>query len=299
MNKILVPGVLLAILVITGCSYGVGCIQGYGPVTNEFRDLVDFTGVSFDENFEVRVNKSSSFGVEVQAQENLHQMIEIYVSGSTLVVKTKNNSCISSIAPIIVYVSLPYLEEIRNNGSGKLSADRAESAEFECSNSGSGLIRIDSVFASVVSLKNTGSGELTVTASYPDEIEVIQTGSGLIDAGYLHAPLEVSINHTGSGKIYAIVLDGLKVDANLTGSGIISLSGDAKTADLGLSSSGKIDALGMVVSDANAMISGSGKIFVYAKDYLNVTITGSGDVYYRGNPLITTRITGSGSVRPY
>ena len=115
----------------------------------------------------------------------------------------------------------------------------------------------------------------------------------------MHAPLEVSINHTGSGKIYAIVLDGLKVDANLTGSGIISLSGDAKTADLSLSSSGKIDALGMVVSDANAMISGSGKIFVYAKDYLNVTITGSGDVYYRGNPLITTRITGSGSVRPY
>ncbi len=292
-------GVLLSVLVITGCSYGGGCVQGYGAVTNEFRDMVDFTGVSFADDFEVRVSKSTDFEVEVQAQENLHQMIEIYVSGSTLVVKTKNNSCISSIAPIIVYVSLPYLEEIRNTGSGKLSADRAESAEFECSNSGSGLIRIDSVFASTVSLKNSGSGDLNVTASYTDEIEVIQTGSGMVDAGFMFSPLGVSINHTSSGKIYATVLDGLEVVAKLTGSGIINLSGDAETADLGLSSSGKIDALEMEVADAKVQSSGSGKVFVFATETLDVTITGSGDVYYRGNPLVSARVTGSGSVRPY
>lgn len=292
-------GVLLSVLLITGCSNGGGCLQGYGPVTNEFRDLSGFTGVSFADNFEVRVNQSSSFEVEVQAQENLHQLIEIYVSGSTLVVKTKNNSCVSSIAPIIVYVSLPYLEELRNTGSGKLSADRAESAEFECSNSGSGLISIDSVFASVVSLINSGSGELSVLASYPDEIEVIQTGSGTVDAGFMISPLWVSINHTSSGKVYATVLDGLEVDAKLSGSGLISLSGDAEATDLGLSSSGKIDALEMEVADAEVKSSGSGKVYVYATENLDVTITGSGDVYYRGNPLVSARVTGSGSVRPY
>lgn len=299
MNKLLMFGVLLSVLLITGCSNGGGCVQGYGPVTNEFRDLIDFTGVSFADDFEVRVTQSSSFEVEVQAQENLHQLIEIYVSGSTLVVKTKNNSCVSSIAPIIVYVSLPYLEEIRNTGSGKLSADRADSEEFECSNSGSGLISIDSVFASMVSLKNSGSGDLSVLASYPDEIEVILSGSGMVDAGFIISPLGVSINHTSSGKIYAIVLDGLGVVANLSGSGLISLSGDAETADLGLSSSGKIDALEMEVADAEVKSSGSGKVYVYATETLGVTITGSGDVYYRGNPLVSTRVTGSGSVRPY
>ena len=52
-------------------------------------------------------------------------------------------------------------------------------------------------------------------------------------------------------------------------------------------------------ADANTMISGSGKIFVYATDYLNIIITGSGSVYYRGSPRISSTITGFGSFRPY
>lgn len=299
MNKILIAAALVVALIINGCFFDGECLQGYGPVVNQVRELADFNAVSNAGEFEVRVTMSDAFGVEVQAQENLHDFIEIYVSGSTLVVKTRDNTCLNSIAPVIVYVSMPYIEEIRNTGSGKLSADRAISEEFECSNSGSGLISIDSVFASAVSLKNSGSGKLYVTASFPEEIEVILTGSGLIDAGMIYSPFKVSLDHTGSGKIYASLQDGLEVDATLTGSGIISLNGDAGTADFGLSSSGKIDALEMVVSRAGAMISGSGKIYVYATDYLDVTISGSGDLYYRGNPLITSRITGSGNIRPY
>jgi len=284
---------------LMGCSYGGPCLQGYGPVMNQVRDERDFTAVSNTGNFEVRVSLSDTFGVEVQAQQNLLGSIETYVSGSTLVIKTSNNNCISSAVPVLVYVSMPYLEEIRNTGSGKLSADKALVGEFECSNTGSGIISIDSVFASVVSLKNSGSGKLYLGASFPDEIEIIQTGSGIIDAGFVNIPLKVSVNHTSSGRIYGTILDGLDVEAKLAGSGLIILDGAAETADLSLSSSGKIDALDMMVSDAKTLISGSGKIFVYATDYLDITITGSGNLYYRGNPLITTRITGSGNIRPY
>jgi hypothetical protein len=298
-NKIFLGGVLISLLVIAGCSNGGSCVQGYGPVIEVVRDRVDFTAVSNSGSFEVRVTQADTFGVMVKAQENLHQMIEIYVSGSTLVVQPKSNTCINSVAPILVYVSLPYLEAISNTGSGRLSADRAESEEFECSNMGSGLISIDSVFAAAVSLYNSGSGELAVLASYPDEIEISQSGSGTIDAGFMISPLKVSINQTSSGEIYAIVLDGWEVNATLSGSGLVSLSGDAETASLGLSASGKIDAINMPVSSAEAMISGSGKIYVYAEDYLDVIISGSGDVYYLGNPQIKTRISGSGSVRPY
>lgn len=299
MNKIKAALTVLTIIALTGCDFSGGCVQGYGPVTNQTRDWNNFTGVSFGESFEVRVTLADTFGVEVSAQENLHQMIEIYVSGSTLVVQTEGNSCVSSIAPIIVYVSLPVLEEIRNTGSGRISADRAEAMEFECYNSGSGLISIDSVFAASVSLGNSGSGKLYLTASYPDDIQVSQTGSGLLDAGFIFTPLEVSINHSASGKVYGTVLDGLEVDAKLSGSGLIGLGGNAESADLSLSASGKIDAIDMLVSDAVTSLSGSGKIFVYASDFLDVTITGSGDVYYRGNPQLNTRISGSGSLRPY
>lgn len=299
MNKILTSVLLFSLLLNTGCDFNRACFQGYGPVISEVREIDDFSSVSNAGNFEVRVSLSDTFGVEVEAQENLHEFIEIYVSGSTLVVKTRDNVCFNSIAAVLVYVSMPYIEEIRNTGSGRLSADKAVSTEFECANSGSGQIAIDSVFASFIYLNNSGSGSLYVSASYPDEIQLVQTGSGLIDAGFVYAPLELSINHTSSGKIYASVLDGVDVDAAMTGSGLVYLDGFAETANLGLSSSGKIDAADLEVSDANAMISGSGKIYVYATDFLNVTISGSGNIYYRGSPVISSRITGSGSLKPY
>jgi len=299
MKKILVSVILISSLVNTGCDFSGGCFQGYGPVISQVRDISDFTSVSNAGNFEVRVTLSDTFAVEVEAQENLHEFIEIYVSGSNLVVKAKDNQCFNSIAAILVFVSMPKIEEISNTGSGRLSADKAESSEFECTNSGSGHIAIDSIYASTITLRNSGSGSLYVTSSYPDEIQVIQSGSGEISAGFINEPLDVSINHTSSGKIYASVLDGLDVDVTLTGSGLVYLDGNAETAGFGLSSSGKIDGADLMVSDAEAMSSGSGRIYVYATDYLNVTISGSGNVYYRGNPVINSRISGSGSLKPY
>lgn len=299
MDKFIIGGVLISLLAFSACSNWGGCFDGYGPVISTVRDLDDFTAVSNAGSFEVRVEKSETFGVEVVAQENLHEFIETYVSGSTLVVKTEDNICFNSIAPVIVYVYLPYCEEISNTGSGRLSSDRTEVEEFECYNSGSGMIAIDSVFANMVYLSNSGSGDLTVSASYPDEIQVVQTGSGMIDAGTAFGSLEVSLNQTSSGKVYLEVADGLAVETSLSGSGAIFLSGDARSANLGLSASGKIDAGNLMVSEARASSSGSGKIYVYATDLLNVIITGSGNVYYRGNPTINYQISGSGSLKPY
>ncbi len=299
MKNIWVVVTFLLVAVLTGCSYGGPCIQGYGPVQNEIRDLDGFTAVSNTGSFEVRVIQADTFGVEVEAQENLLQIIETYVSGGTLIVKTRNDECINSIAPVIVFVSLPELEEIRNTGSGRLSADRAETNDFEIANTGSGDIGIDSVFALTATLKNSGSGDLYMHAAYVDELYMIQSGSGEIDGGIVYDAALYSVNHSSSGEIYGMLIDGMEVDARLTGSGKIGLRGNAETANYYLSASGKIDGLELMVSEAIASVSGSGKILVFATDFLDVTITASGDVIYRGDPQISYKITGSGDVKPY
>jgi hypothetical protein len=299
MKRTIIIGALVSMLSITGCYFAGPCIQGYGPILTEERDFSDFTGVSNTASFEVRVMQSDTFGVRVEAQENLHQIIETYVSGSTLIAKTRNGTCYQSIAPVIIYVTMPVLEEIRNTGSGQISADRAEADDFECTNTGSGRIRIDSVFAYEVAIKNSGSGKINIDAARAGNVYITQTGSGSIDAGKLSSTDHVDVNHTSSGQVYATIIDGIEVDARLTGSGRIELWGNAETADYSLSASGKIDALELLVADAKASITGSGKIYVYATETLDVTITSSGSLLYRGNPIITTRITGSGSVRPY
>jgi hypothetical protein len=299
MKKIVIAGVFALILGLSGCYYVGPCIQGYGPVTTESRDLSSFTGVSNTGSFEVFVYQSETFGVDVEAQENLHPLIETYVSGGTLIIKTRNGNCIKESVPVRIYVYMPEIQEIRLTGSGLLEADKTFTDDFEISNSGSGTIRIDSVDALSAFIKNSGSGRVYLDGSFADEVRISQTGSGDILAGTIMANTYMSINHTSSGLVVASLPIAEVVDAKLTGSGKIVLDGDAITGDYSLSSSGKIDALDLVVLDADVSISGSGKVYVYATETMNVNITGSGDVLYRGDPSITSRITGSGKIRRY
>ena len=299
MKKMLVISVFVAACALTGCYLPGPCLQGYGPVETEVRDIDGFYGVVNTGDFEVRVTQADSFGVLVEAQENLMSIIETYVSDGELKIKTRNGTCFKSGAPVVVYVTLPLLEGLRNTGSGQLIADRADGNSFECTNSGSGLVIIDSVYAITAYARNSGSGEIYMEGTIVDEMDISQTGSGNIDAGDIYGANELDVEQTSSGRIFAHLIDGDQVKARLTGSGRVELVGDAVDAEYRLTASGKIDALELAAADVSATNSGSGKIFLNATDYLDATITGSGDIIYFGNPVISVRITGSGDLRPY
>jgi hypothetical protein len=299
MKKALIIGVVISTVALAGCYYYGPCLDGSGPVIGEVRSISDFTGVSNTGSFDVYVTQSDEFYVEVVAQENLIPIIETYVSGYTLIIKTENGSCYRSSSPIEVHVSLPELEMLRLSGSGKVYADVAETQVFECSNAGSGSINIDSVIAESFSLSNAGSGSVDVLESYVNELTMIQSGSGSINGGVVYESNEVNIRHSASGRMRSTIIDGTVLNAILSGSGKIDLSGETSVADFTINSSGRIDALELMATDVEATSTGSGNIFVYATELLKATITGSGDIIYRGNPTISFQITGSGSLRPY
>lgn len=290
---------VISALSFTGCTYWGPCIDGVGPVISETRDISEFSAVKNEGSFDVRITEADEFSVEVEAQENLLPIIETFVSGYTLVIQKKLATCFRSNSAVIINITLPQLEELKLSGSGKITADIGDSQFFECTNSGSGQIRIDSVFAGELSMKNSGSGLIELQASYADEISLIQSGSGTLDAGTVYNSIDASMRHSSSGRILCSLINGDQVDASLSGSGRLKLEGDAYVADYTLSSSGKLDALNLMVTDVKATVTGSGRIFVYATEFLDATVTGSGDVIYRGDPALTTHISGSGSVKPY
>jgi len=298
-DKIWVVGVLTLMFAISACTYFGPCVNGSGPLTSELRDVENFTGITNTGSFEVYVSEADTFGVELVAQENLLPIIETYVSGGNLIIETKNHNCYRSSSAVEIYVSLPELDQLRLSGSGILIADVAASPEVEVANSGSGSIEVDSVYAEYYRVSNTGSGHITLEGVVADEANMIQSGSGTIAGGILFGTADLSIRHSSSGRVIATLMDGTEVDVILSGSGKVELEGDAVLAEYTLNSSGRLDALNLEVPDVDAHSTGSGDIFVWAKDFLDATITGSGDIIYRGNPLVSTTITGSGNVRPY
>jgi hypothetical protein len=298
MRKYWIGGVLLLGAAITSCIFDP-CIQGYGPLVEEPRQAYGFTGVSNNGSLETRIAQADTFSVRVEAQENLLQFIETFVSGSTLIVKTRDGSCLSPGAPVVVHVTLPLLEAIENNGSGRLIADVGEGVAFDGINTGSGLIRVDSIFTESVFLENTGSGKVEVDGIWAFEAELFQSGSGLLDAGALYGTEEVYIDHISSGRVFGAIIDGFDVDVIFSGSGRVELAGEVEEAGFRLEGSGRIDALDLLADHVKATIEGSGNIYTFAIETLDVVIDGSGDVLYLGTPDINSIINGSGDVRPY
>jgi hypothetical protein len=299
MRKIWLFGVVLAAAALTGCNYWGPCVDGTGPVLDELRETGTFNAVTNTGSFDVYVSKQDTFGIVVRAQENLFPIIETYVSGNTLMIETEGNSCFRSDSPVEVHVSMPETEALSLTGSGRVFADELTSAVVEISNSGSGYMEIDSTMSESLVLDNSGSGSIEVGDSYADVVDAIQSGSGSILCGNVFGPAEVDFRHSSSGRISAVLLDVVDLDVGMNGSGRVELSGYGEFAEYSLSSSGRIDAFDMEISDVKATNSGSGDIFVWAIDLLDATVTGSGDIVYMGNPEVTIRDTGSGNVRPY
>ncbi len=119
-------------------------------------------------------------------------------------------------------------------------------------------------------------------------------GSGSIACDTFHID-DLTVNLLGSGVVN-IAAETSSLEVNLAGSGDIFLRGFADHTDLTISGSGTIHAYDLEQNNCLVNISGSGDIYVFVNELLDIHITGSGDVSYRGTPDIRTRITGSGSV---
>ena len=130
-----------------------------------------------------------------------------------------------------------------------------------------------------------------------DLSEVRISGSGDIVSDNRFTGLdELEVRISGSGDINLDV-EADNVYGQIGGSGSISLDGESRTVDFTINGSGSIYAFNLESKRANARISGSGNIHLYATSQLDARISGSGDIIYRGNPDLDSSISGSGNIR--
>lgn len=121
----------------------------------------------------------------------------------------------------------------------------------------------------------------------------------------MHAPIRYHITVktlrgliiSGSGKVQATAIDTEALEATISGSGNIALSGQAGRQELLISGSGAYEAGEFVSGSARVRVSGSGSATLNVREALDVRISGSGSVRYFGQPTVTKSISGSGSIR--
>ena len=101
---------------------------------------------------------------------------------------------------------------------------------------------------------------------------------------------------SGSGTVQAqrMTLQTLHVD--ISGSGVVNLSGSAVEQHIEVSGSGRYEAPDLPSQKVTADISGSGQVSVAVSQQLNIDISGSGTVTYSGDPKVDQSVSGSGRV---
>jgi hypothetical protein len=141
----------------------------------------------------------------------------------------------------------------------------------------------------------TGSGKFTaIDKIIAPSFDVNLTGSGNVEGTAECNNYSVKIS--GSGKLNKnIVCNDFK--GNISGSGNAIVAGSSKDFDITLTGSGDFKGLEFKTNNANARITGSGDLDIWAENNLTARVTGSGNIRYRGNPKINFSGSGSGRIR--
>ncbi len=149
-------------------------------------------------------------------------------------------------------------------------------------------------FANHVLVKRHEPIKVFITTRNISQIRIAGSGNVFNETPLIAERLYIKIS--GSGNVDLHDIDSPVVEAQISGSGKVYLSGYCADQVLNISGSGNIYAFDLMSETADVNISGSGKTEISVSEYLNARISGSGDIYYKGHPSVDSRISGSGRI---
>lgn len=88
-----------------------------------------------------------------------------------------------------------------------------------------------------------------------------------------------------------------KVEADLSGAGSLTLSGQTKDFNVDGAGSTDIKCFDLQSENTDIKLSGAGDANVFASVKLDVRVSGAADVKYKGNATVSQEISGAGSVK--
>lgn len=234
MKKVLASAFVLLLLV---SSYSCMRVVGEGPVVTQNRAISGFTRVQMSLSGNLYFRQDNSYKVEIQAQQNIIDVIETSLIGNELVVRIKNGTRIKSYQDVNVVVSSPVINGLAVSGSGSIKTMGLISTNgMQLSTSGSGDVLVPDLTATLIDANISGSGSVVVQSGVSDAVDTRISGSGSIDLANVVSKTAVT-RTSGSGTTKVNASQSLNVD--ISGSGKVYYRGNP-VITLKSSGSGKL-----------------------------------------------------------
>jgi len=143
---------------------------------------------------------------------------------------------------------------------------------------------------------NNNHKKAVVYVSIKDINSIVISGSGNVYFKDGITANAFKLRLSGSADVLG-KLNAKTLEATISGSGNIKISGRADNATVGVSGSGDYSAKELVTVSTSIHVSGSGDASVNASQKIDASVSGSGDVRYTGGASqVTTSTHGSGSI---
>ena len=224
---------VLALFSLTSCQK----VIGEGPVVTETRTLREFTELEFGVPGDLEFIESDEQEIIIEAQRNIADVIETYVTGNELRIKVKDSKNIRSSEPIKITVKAPGVHSFAVSGSGTMTIDNIHSSDLSrLKLSGSGKIVAQKLESSDLEARISGSGSIEVMEGIVEHEDINISGSGDINLVEV-AATKASTQTSGSGNIRLNVSD--ELDVRISGSGDVFYKGTPKV-NVSVSGSGRL-----------------------------------------------------------
>ncbi len=218
----------LVALFLSSCGFDINLgdftsgKKGNGKVVTETREITeDFTEVSTSEGLMVYVTQADDFKIDVEADENVIELIATDIKNGKLRIHAREN--IGS-ATKKIHVSLPEISALKGSSGSQLHSENTiESNSLEVDGSSGAQIRLEMV---VNDLEIDASSGANVTISgNSDHAEVDVSSGGFINAKDLQTK-SCNADASSGGNVKIQVSDALT--ANASSGGNIGYSGNPK-----------------------------------------------------------------------
>ncbi len=223
----------VAVFLVQSCNK----ISGSGPVVSKTYNYSGFNAIDIGIDGDVYFKQDSVYKVEIQAQQNILDIIHTNLSGTELQLSFEKYQNVGTHDRITVYISGPFLTKAGINGSGNLHVLEPLSGNaINLKVNGSGSISFARISCQTLNADISGSGSISINGGAVTYENLQISGSGSIDAQSMSAD-EAASNTSGSGVTKLSVKN--KLTVRISGSGDVYYTGNP-TVQSSISGSGKL-----------------------------------------------------------
>lgn len=166
------------VLFIASCSK----VEGTGPVVRRTVDAANFEILSMEVPATLFYSPSPTFKVELEAQQNILDLIKTEVRNNAVFFSVKNNANIRTRGEIKIYVEAPDLNHLQLAGNGNIVVMKPYRPDvLYLGISGNGSISIPLLESNRLLADIDGSGNIVIDNGFAVNADIDISGSGLAD----------------------------------------------------------------------------------------------------------------------